>query len=186
MDYAGVWASSGGRHGTAATRGSQSIGAEDWSSWSNRQSTFSTTPQRASRGCRVAMVLGLYRTVGDCERCGRSLRGRPVIRCQRCGCRLCEASCVRLCHRAADGISGSLNELARGCAARFCAQCEPIHTCARAEPLKVLGWKRPPDPSPLPPLRAGAPSLGTISRCSSAPPGGGRVVPRSWAVDRVQ
>ena len=98
----------------------------------------------------MAMFLGLYRPAGDCERCGRRLTGRPIVQCDRCGCRLCEASCAFLCHRAADGISGG-NGLFRGCAARFCALCEPIHTCARVEPLKVLGWKSPPDP-PLYPL----------------------------------
>ena len=148
--------------------------------------SFRALPRPASRGCAVAMVLGLLRRVGDCEVCGRSLRGRPIIKCQRCGRRLCDAVCVRLCHRAArlDSLTGNLNELARGCAARFCAQCEPIHVCARVEPQKVVGWRCPPEasehsPEVPPPLPQLAVSTG-LQRCSSGPPGGGRVVPLPW------
>ena len=147
------------------------------------QDAFRSLPRPASRGCAVAMVLGLLRRVGDCEICGRSLRGRPVIKCQRCGCRLCDAFCVRLCRRAArlDSPTGYLHVLARGCAARFCARCEPTHVCARVEPRKVLGWKCPPeapedDPKVPPPLPQSAEGT-ALQRCSSCPPGGGRVVP---------
>ena len=38
MYSSGAWASWGGQQGSAATRGSQSIGRRDWSNWSNRQS----------------------------------------------------------------------------------------------------------------------------------------------------
>ena len=146
------------------------------------EDSFRALPHPASRGCAVATVLALLRRVGDCEVCGRSLRERPDILCQRCGRRLCDTVCVRLCHRAArlDSLTGSLNELARGCAARFCARCEPTHICSRVEPQRVAGWKCSPvaaQPVSLLPPPSQVPGGTGPHRRNSCPPGGGRVVP---------
>ena len=147
------------------------------------EDSFRALPHSTSRGCAVAAVLALPRRVGDCEVCGRSLRGRLDIQCQSCGRRLCDTFCVRLCHRAArlDSLTGSLNELARGCAARFCAHCEPAHFCSRVEPQRVAGWKcshvasQPVSLALPPPSRV--PGGTGPHRRNSCPPGGGRVVP---------
>ena len=138
-------------------------------------------PQPPSWGCAIAAVLVLPRRVRECEVCGRSLRGRQDVRCEGCGCRLCDTFCVRLCHRAARFNTrwGGLNELARGCAARFCARCEPSHICLRIEPQRVAGWKCSPAATQPAPQTFSPPSQVTGDhgphRHNSCPPGGGRV-----------
>ena len=153
-------------------------GARPSSSWEGRARSvghpggnmgvrLDAMPAGSSAGGRMAIFLGLCLRAEDCDCCGRRLVGRSGCLCDRCGCRLCGPPCATQCRRAAAG-------LVSGCAARFCALCEPGHVCSRYEPLVVYGWQILPNPTPpATPQREGTAGGGAAVRCSSSPPGGG-------------
>ena len=169
----------GARTGSLRTRRSKSADCQGDRTCMDRAFLGDVEWNCLSPGGLVAILLGPR--AGEptgCRRCGGDLGFLTTVHCGRCGAALCGGGCVVSCGWTGLGFVS-------GCTARFCRDCEPIHTCSRRlscgascrYPHAGLGKRVNP--------RRGKEHLAgrAESRSTSSPPGGAGFPPRPMNYD---